>query len=80
MPPNDEERVSSERSRPVASSSVDVGAVGSVDVEAFASSSRLRVSRDNEPVEAARARPASITTETAATTRMTMMTIGTSTG
>ena len=80
MPPNDEARVSSERSRPVASRSVDevVATSVDVDVELVASSSRLRVSRDNAPV-AARARPASITTETAATNKMTMMTIGTST-
>src|SRR5260221_322463 len=79
IPPNDEARVSSERSRPVASSSVDVDAGASVDVDAVASSLRLRVSRDNDPVDAARARPASITTETAATNKMTMMTNGTST-
>ena len=55
-----------------------IAAAVSVDAGSLVSASRFRVSRDNAPVDAARARPASITTETAATNKMTMMTIGTS--
>jgi hypothetical protein len=42
-------------------------------------SSRLRVSRDNDPVDAARARPVITTTDTAAASKIRMMTIATST-